>query len=76
MPIAGFEVAKGDSSAMKMTPQQAPGNIFSGSRKYRSKDAAKTKDEGDKFPAANKTKQGVYNRQRSAVSGRKTGHRR
>jgi FKBP-type peptidyl-prolyl cis-trans isomerase len=58
--IAGFEVAiKGDSSAMKMTPQQAQEYLQKWFQEAQVKDAAKTKEEGDKFLAANKTKQGV-----------------
>ena len=47
--IAGFiQAIKGDSSAMKMNPQQA-----------QAREAKKTKEEGDKFLAENKTKEGV-----------------
>lgn len=58
--IAGLEVAmKADSSAMKMTNEQAQAFIQQYFTEVQAKEANKTKEEGDKFLAANKTKDGV-----------------
>lgn len=59
--IAGFlQAIKGDSSAMKMTPQEAEAYIQTYLRDASMKDAQKTKEEGEKFLAENKTKDGVF----------------
>lgn len=59
--IAGFlQAIKGDSSAMKMTQQEAEAYIQTYLRDASMKDAQKTKEEGEKFLAENKTKDGVF----------------
>lgn len=59
--IAGFlQAIQGDSSAMKMTPQEAEAYIQTYLRDASMKDAQKTKEEGEKFLAENKTKDGVF----------------
>lgn len=58
--IAGFvQAIKGDSAAMKMTPQAAQAYIQTYFMDVSAKEAAKTKEEGEKFLAENKTKSGV-----------------
>ena len=55
--IAGFiQAIKGDSSAMKMTPQAAQAYFMEAS----ARDAKKTKEEGEKFLAENKSKKDVF----------------
>ncbi len=58
--IAGFiQAIKGDSTAMKMTPQEAQAYVQEYFMTASAKDAQKTKEEGEKFLAENKTKKGV-----------------
>lgn len=58
--LAGFEAAmKGDSSAMKMTPEQAQTFLQTYFVEAQARDAKKTKEEGEKFLAENKSKDGV-----------------
>ena len=58
--IAGFvQAIKGDSSAMKMTPQAAQAYIQTYFMEASARDAKKTKEEGEKFLAENKTKKDV-----------------
>ena len=58
--IAGFiQAIKGDSSAMKMTPQAAQAYVQTYFMEASARDAKKTKEEGEKFLAENKTKDGV-----------------
>lgn len=58
--IAGFAQAiKGDSSAMKMTPQAAQEYIQKYFMEASAKDANKSKEEGEKFLSENKGKKGV-----------------
>lgn len=58
--IAGFiQGIKGDSSAMKMTPQAAQAYIQTYFMEASARDAKKTKEEGEKFLAENKTKKDV-----------------
>ena len=58
--IAGFiQAIKGDSSAMKMNPQQAQQYLQTYFVEAQAREAKKTKEEGDKFLAENKTKEGV-----------------
>lgn len=58
--IAGFvQAIKGDSSAMKMTPQAAQAYVQTYFMEASARDAKKTKEEGEKFLAENKTKEGV-----------------
>lgn len=58
--IAGFiQAIKGDSSAMKMTPQEAQTYLQTYFVEASAKEAQKTKEEGEKFLAENKTKEGV-----------------
>ena len=55
--IAGFiQAIKGDSSAMKMTPQAVQTYFMEAS----ARDAKKTKEEGEKFLAENKSKKDVF----------------
>ena len=49
----------GDSSAMKMNPQQAQQYLQTYFVEAQAREAKKTKEEGDKFLAENKTKEGV-----------------
>lgn len=59
--IAGFvQAIKGDSSAMKMTPQAAQAYIQTYFMEASARDAKKTKEEGEKFLAENKTKKDVF----------------
>lgn len=58
--IAGFiQGIKGDSSAMKMTPQAAQAYIQTYFMEASARDAKKTREEGEKFLAENKTKKDV-----------------
>ncbi|WP_459188543.1 FKBP-type peptidyl-prolyl cis-trans isomerase [Parabacteroides sp. APC149_11_2_Y6] len=58
--IAGFTQAiKGDSAAMKMTPQAAQAYIQTYFMEASARDAKKNKEEGEKFLAENKGKKGV-----------------
>lgn len=58
--IAGFiQAIKGDSSAMKMTPQQAQQYLQTYFVEAQAREAKQTKEEGEKFLAENKTKEGV-----------------
>ena len=58
--IAGFiQAIKGDSSAMKMNPQQAQQYLQTYFVEAQAREAKKTKEEGDKFLAENKTKEGT-----------------
>lgn len=58
--IAGFiQAIKGDSSAMKMTPQAAQTYIQTYFMEASARDSKKTKEEGEKFLAENKTKKDV-----------------
>lgn len=58
--IAGFvQAIKGDSSAMKMTPEAAQHYIQSYFMAAQTKEAEKNLKEGEKFLAENKTKSGV-----------------
>ncbi|WP_455639247.1 FKBP-type peptidyl-prolyl cis-trans isomerase [Parabacteroides sp.] len=58
--LAGFEAAmKGDSAAMKMTPEQAQAFLNTYFVEAQARDAQQTKEEGEKFLAENKTKEGV-----------------
>ncbi len=58
--IAGFiHAIKGDSSAMKMTPQDAQTYLQTYFIEASAKEAQKTKEEGEAFLAENKTKEGV-----------------
>lgn len=58
--IAGFvQAIKGDSSAMKMTPQEAQAYIQTYYMEASAKEAQKMKEEGEKFLAENKTKKDV-----------------
>ena len=59
--IAGFiQAIKGDSSAMKMTPQAAQAYVQSYFMEASARDAKKTKEEGEKFLAENKSKKDVF----------------
>lgn len=58
--IAGFiQAIKGDSSALRMTPQAAQAYIQTYFMEASARDAEKTKEEGVKFLEENKTKPGV-----------------
>lgn len=58
--LAGFEAAlKSDSSAMKMTPERAQSFLNTYFVEAQAKESQKTKEEGEKFLAENKTKDGV-----------------
>lgn len=58
--IAGFvQAIKGDSAALKMTPQAAQAYIQTYFVEASAKEALKMKEEGEKFLAENKTKDGV-----------------
>ena len=58
--IAGFvQAIKGDSAAMKMTPQEAQAFMQNYFMQASTRDAEKNKEEGEKFLAENKTKSGV-----------------
>lgn len=58
--IAGFiQALKGDTSAMKMTPQAAQAYIQTYFMEASARDAKKTKEEGEKFLAENKAKKDV-----------------
>lgn len=58
--IAGFiQAIKGDSAAMKMTPQAAQAYIQSYFMQASAKEAQKNKEEGEAFLAENKTKKDV-----------------
>lgn len=58
--IAGFiQAIKGDSSAMKMNPQQAQQYLQTYFVEAQAREAKKTKERADKFLAENKTKEGV-----------------
>lgn len=59
--IAGFiQAIKGDSSAMKMTPQVAQAYVQTYFMEASARDAKKTKEEGEKFLAENKSKKDVF----------------
>ena len=59
--IAGFiQAIKGDSSAMKMTPQAAQAYVQTYFMEASARDAKKTKEEGKKFLAENKSKKDVF----------------
>lgn len=59
--LAGFEAAmKGDSSAMKMSPEQAQAFLNTYFVQAQERDAQQSKEEGEKFLAENKTKDGVF----------------
>ena len=59
--IAGFiQAIKGDSSAMKMTPQAAQDYVQTYFMEASARDAKKTKEEGEKFLAENKSKKDVF----------------
>ena len=59
--IAGFiQAIKGDSSAMKMTPQAAHAYVQTYFMEASARDAKKTKEEGEKFLAENKSKKDVF----------------
>lgn len=58
--IAGFiQAIKGDSAALRMTPQAAQAYIQTYFMEASARDAEKTKEEGEKFLEENKTKPGV-----------------
>ena len=58
--IAGFiQAIKGDSSSMKMTPQAAQAYMQTYFMEASTRDAKKTKEEGEKFLNENKTKKDV-----------------
>ena len=58
--IAGFITAlKGDSAALKMTPEAAQAYLQTYFTEAQARDAVKIKDEGETFLAENKTKSGV-----------------
>ena len=58
--IAGFiQAIKGDSAAMRMTPQEAQQYLQSYFVEAQAREAAAAKEEGEKFLAENKTKEGV-----------------
>ena len=58
--IAGFiQAIKGDSAAMKMTPQEAQAYMQTYFMQAATKEAENNKAEGEKFLAENKTKSGV-----------------
>lgn len=58
--IAGFiQAIKGDSSAMKMTPQAAQAYVQTYFMEASARDAKKTKEEGEKFLDENKSKKDV-----------------
>ena len=58
--IAGFiQGIKGDTAAMKMTPAQAQAYLQTYFVEASAKEAQKVKDDGEKFLAENKTKEGV-----------------
>ena len=58
--IAGFITAlKGDSAALKMTPEAAQAYLQTYFTEAQARDAIKIKDEGETFLAENKTKSGV-----------------
>lgn len=58
--IAGFiQAIKGDSSAMKMTPEEAQRYLQTYFVEAQAREASKNKEEGEKFLAENKTKEGV-----------------
>lgn len=59
--IAGFiQAIKGDSSAMKMTPQAAQAYVQTYFMEASARDAKETKEEGEKFLAENKSKKDVF----------------
>lgn len=59
--IAGFiQAIKGDTSAMKMTPQAAQAYLQTYFVEASAREANKLKEEGEKFLAENKTKDGVF----------------
>ena len=59
--IAGFITAiKNDTSALKMTPQEAQMFINTYFTEVEAREAEKTKEEGAKFLAENKSKEGVF----------------
>ena len=58
--LAGFEAAlKSDTAGAKMTMEQAQAYLNTYFVEAQAKEAQKAKDEGDKFLAENKTKEGV-----------------
>ncbi len=58
--IAGFiQALEGDSSAMKMTPQEAQQYLQTYFIEAQAREARETKEAGEKFLAENKTKEGV-----------------
>ena len=59
--IAGFiQAIKGDSSAKKITPQAAQAYVQTYFMEASARDAKKTKEEGEKFLAENKSKKDVF----------------
>lgn len=59
--LAAFEIAmKNDSAAMKMTPDQAGAYMQKYFTEVQTQASQKTKEEGEKFLAENKTKDGVF----------------
>ena len=59
--LAAFEIAmKNDSAAMKMTPDQAGAYMQKYFTEVQTQANQKTKEEGEKFLAENKTKDGVF----------------
>lgn len=58
--IAGFiQSIKGDSAAMKMTPQEAQTYLQTYFVEAQAREASKFKEEGEKFLSENKTKSGI-----------------
>lgn len=58
--IAGFiQAVKGDSAALKMTPEAAQAYIQTYFQEASAREAQKVKEEGEKFLADNKTKDGI-----------------
>lgn len=58
--LAGFEQSlRGDTSNMKMTPEKAQAFLQTYFTEIQAKESSKSKEEGDKFLAENKSKEGV-----------------
>lgn len=58
--IAGFiQAVKGDSAALKMTPEAAQAYIQTYFQEASAREAMKVKEDGEKFLAENKTKDGI-----------------
>ena len=69
--IAGFiQAIKGDSAALKMTPEEAQRYLQTYFVEAQNREAQENKEAGEKFLAENKTKQGV------AISGNYGRYRR